>query len=96
MEDVTKYKTIIAGLSTLIDKISERLDAYKDDNIEFAQIVYEEGLGDMFEKGGFFKSYEQYFRVNITSLEDKIRHLKKLKEKMELKSLLLFEPCRMN
>ncbi len=96
MKDFYNNQKIIEGLEILITKMLDRLDTYKDDNIDFAELIYKEGLGEVFESVGLFKEYEQYFKRNIQQMEKKINLLKEIKESFILKNLLIVEPCRRN
>lgn len=85
-----QYTMLLSGLDDLIRNAAKLAKSYEDTNMQFAQLIYENGLTEIMDRARMLKEYEGGFQFMYYSLKGQIQRHKHFREKVKL--MLIKDP----
>lgn len=85
-----RYSLLLEGLNELIRNTTKLAQSYEETNMEFAHVLYENGLTEIMERANRLKEYERNFEFMYYALKGQVVGLKHLRETINL--ILIKDP----
>lgn len=82
-----RYMVLLEGVNELISNTSKLAETYEQTNMNFAHLIYENGLTQLMEKSSSLKEYERGFEFMHYSLKEHVENLKHMREIISLIAL---------
>ncbi|MTI23931.1 hypothetical protein [Fulvivirga kasyanovii] len=83
-ESQNQYKLLLKGVDELIKNTTRLAESYETTNMDFASMVYQNGLNELMQKAEQMKAYERSFELMYFSMKGHVEQLKRLKEVLQL------------
>ena len=85
-----RYNMLLNGLNELIFNTTRLAETFQSTNMEFAQLIYENGLTEIMERAKVLKDYEQGFQFMHYTLKGQIERHKHFRDKVKM--MLIKDP----
>ncbi|MBL6445398.1 hypothetical protein JMN32_03715 [Fulvivirga sp. 29W222] len=79
-----RYALLLEGVNDLIRNTTRLAETYETTNMDFAQLIYENGLYELMKKADQLKTYERSFELMYYSMKGQVEQLKHLREVLQL------------
>ncbi|MBL6447587.1 hypothetical protein JMN32_14810 [Fulvivirga sp. 29W222] len=83
-ESVQRYQQLLEALNQLVQDTSRLAETYESANMDFAQLIYENGLYELMKKADQLKTYERSFEFMYYSMKGQVEQLRHLRETLQL------------
>ncbi|MBL6449640.1 hypothetical protein JMN32_25240 [Fulvivirga sp. 29W222] len=83
-ESVQRYQQLLEALNQLVQDTSRLAETYESTNMDFAQLIYENGLYELMNKADQLTVYERSFEFMYYSMKGQVEQLKHLRETLQL------------
>ncbi|MBL6448967.1 hypothetical protein JMN32_21835 [Fulvivirga sp. 29W222] len=87
-ESQNQYRLLLEGMNELIKNTTRLAETYKSTNMDFANLIYENGLDELMHKANLIKVYEHNFELMYYSMK---RHVEQLKQLMDAQKLTMIK-----
>ncbi|MBL6445031.1 hypothetical protein JMN32_01840 [Fulvivirga sp. 29W222] len=92
-ESVQRYQQLLDALNQLVQDTSRLAGSYEKTNVDFAQLIYENGLYEIMKKADLLKEYERAFEFMHYSLKGQVAQLQQFRN--ILQHLSIKDPVNM-
>ena len=79
-----KYSLLLESVNELIKNTTLLAEAYESTNMDFAQLIYENGLYELMQRAEQLKTYERGFELMHYSMKGHVEQLRHLRETLQL------------
>ncbi|MBL6445881.1 hypothetical protein JMN32_06155 [Fulvivirga sp. 29W222] len=89
-ESVERYGQLLQAVNDLVCHTTQLAKSYEDINMEFGQLIYENGLHEIMNKANTLQDYERNFQFMYYSLRGQVEQLKQVRGVLQV--LLIRDP----
>ncbi|MBL6446752.1 hypothetical protein JMN32_10545 [Fulvivirga sp. 29W222] len=93
-ESQNRYALLLEGVNDLIRNTTRLAETYETTNVDFAQLIYENGLYELMKKAEQLKTYERSFEFMYYSMKGQVEQLKHLREVLQV--CMIRDPCNIS
>ena len=83
-ESQTQYALLLEGVNDLIKHTTRLAECYESTNMDFAQLIYENGLYELMQRAEQLKTYERGFELMHYSMKGHVEQLRHLRDTLQL------------
>ena len=83
-ESQNQYRLLLESVNKLIKNTTLLAETYESTNMDFAHLIYENGLNELMQRSEQLKTYERGFELMHYSMKGHIEQLKRLKDALAL------------
>ena len=92
-ESQNQYRLLLEAVDELIKNTTLLAGTYESTNMDFAHLIYENGLYELMQRAEQLKTYERGFELMHYSMKGHIGQLRRLREGLQL--FLIKDPVNM-
>ena len=83
-ESQNQYRLLLEAVNELIKNTTLLAETYESTNLDFAQLIYENGLYELMQRAEQLKVYERGFELMHYSMKGHVEQLRHLRETLQL------------
>ncbi|GAA0192762.1 hypothetical protein GCM10009122_55560 [Fulvivirga kasyanovii] len=83
-ESQNQYRLLLEAVNDLIKNTTLLAGTYESTNMDFAHLIYENGLYELMQRAEQLKTYERGFELMHYSMQGHVKQLRRLREGLQL------------
>ncbi|UII30905.1 hypothetical protein LVD17_21665 [Fulvivirga ulvae] len=83
-ESQNQYRLLLEGVNELIKNSTQLAETYQTTNMDFASMIYQNGLSELMQKANQMKVYERSFELMLYTMKSHVEQLRHLKDVLKL------------